>query len=177
MARACLFVLLSCLPVPCFAADQLAGKKDNLHILAIAFNQQGGEAHVNDYNCFPPEIEKVVREQGQAFYRKMNARQILGKQGTYAGLMDGLGWLRKNAAKDDLVVLYLTCHGFVDPDRGWGVETIDRKTLWGSVIKAELGKLPCHALVLLETCTSGGFAQPHRNDPAMPANVSAISAS
>src|SRR3954470_15100207 len=121
MARACLFIVLSFLPFPCLAADAPAGKKENLHVLAIAFNQQGGEAHLNDYNCFPPEIEKVFREQGKAFYGKMNARQILGKQGTYAGLMDGLTWLHKNVGKDDLVVLYLTCHGFVNPERGWGV--------------------------------------------------------
>jgi hypothetical protein len=176
MVRPCLFVLLSCLPFPCFAAEPFGGKKDNLHVLAIAFNQQGGDAHVNDYNCFPPEIEKVFREQGNAFYRKLNTRQILGKQGTYAGLMDGLGWLRKNAGKDDMVVLYLTCHGFNDADKGWGVETIDKKTFWGSTIKTELARLPCHALVLIETCTSGGFAHAHKNDPPVPANVTAICA-
>ncbi len=174
MARAFLLVLLAVLPLPCLATEPLAGKKAKLHVLAIAFNQQGGAAHVNDYNCFPPEIEKVFREQGKDFYRQMNARQILGKQATRAGLLAGFSWLRENAGKDDLVVLYLTCHGSTHPTKGWSVETIDKKTLWGDEVKTELGKLPCQALVLLETCTSGGFAEVHKDDLPMPSNVTAI---
>src|SRR5262249_12091426 len=89
-------------------------------------------------------------------------------------VMDGLAWLRKNTTKKDLVVLYLTCHGGVDPNEGWGVETADGRSLWGHEIKVELGTLPCHVLVLLETCASGGFARPHKNDPPVPPNVTAL---
>ena len=37
-------------------------------------------------------------------------------------------------------------------------------------------KLPCQAVVFIETCTSGGFASAHKNDPPLPANVTALCA-
>ena len=174
MSRFSTILALVVLPWPCFAAD--LPRKENLFVLGISFNQQGGQAHINDYNCFPPEIEKVFREQGKDFYRKLHSRLIMGNQATRAGLMDGLGWLTKSAAKNDLVVVYLTCHGSTDPSKGWNIQTADKKTLWARDIKAELGKLPCQALILIETCTSGGFAQAHKDDLPVPANVTAICA-
>jgi hypothetical protein len=131
---------------------------------------------IDAFNWCPEEVEKVFREQGQAFYRGFHPRLVLGKQATHAGAMDGLAWLRKNVTADDLVVVYVGSHGFTDPDQGWGVGTADGKTLWGHEIKAELAKLPCQVLILIETCTSGGFAQRHKDDPPVPGNVTALCA-
>jgi hypothetical protein len=133
-------------------------------------------ATIDSYNWCPEEIEKVFREQGKAFYHDFHVRQVLGKHATHAGALDGLAWLRNSVTKDDFVVMYVGCHGFTDPNEGWGVTTADRKTLWGREIKAELAKLPCQVLILIETCTSGGFTQSHPHDPAVPPNVTAICA-
>jgi hypothetical protein len=131
---------------------------------------------IDAFDWCPEEVEKVFREQGRAFYRGFRPRLVLGKQATHAGALDGLAWLRQNATRDDLVVMYVGSHGFTDPDQGWGIGTADGKVLWGHEIKAELAKLPCHVLILIETCTSGGFAQRHKNDPPVPANVTALCA-
>jgi hypothetical protein len=90
--------------------------------------------------------------------------------------MDGLAWLRDKAGKKDLVVIYVGCHGFTDPKEGWGAGTADGKILWGHEVKPELAKLPCPVLFVIETCTSGGFAKAHANDPALPDNVTALCA-
>jgi hypothetical protein len=175
MSCVCLFVILAVLPLGGLAAAPPAPVKDNLLVLGISFNQQGGDKHIDDYNCFPPEVEKVFREQGKDFYRKMQSRQVMGKQATYEGIMSGLAWLHKSAKKNDLVVMYLTSHGFCHPEKGWVIDTVDKKKLYGSELKAKLAKLPCPVLVLLETCNSGGFVT-GKNDPPMPANVAAICA-
>jgi hypothetical protein len=141
------------------------------------FRVVAGSGHgINDFNWCPEEIEKVFREQGKSFYRNFRVRQILGKQATHLGAMNGLLWLRQSVTKDDLVVIYVGCHGFTDPNQGWGVTTADHKTLWGREIKVELAKLPCSVLIFIETCTSGGFAQAHKSDPPVPANVTALCA-
>ena len=131
---------------------------------------------IDDYDWCPQEVEKVFRERGRAFYHGLHSRLVLGDKATHQGALDGLDWLRDKAAKKDLVVMYIGCHGFTDPNEGWGVETADGKTLWGHEIKAALARLPCPVLLLLETCTSGGFALPHKHDPAVPANVTALCA-
>ncbi len=74
------------------------------------------------------------------------------------------------------LILYIGCHGFADPNEGWGVAATDGKILWGREIKAELAKLPCPVLVVLSTCESGGFAKAHKNDPPPPPNVTALCA-
>jgi sugar lactone lactonase YvrE len=131
---------------------------------------------VDSYNWCPEEVEKVFREQGKDHYRHLQTRLVLGKQATHAGVMDGLAWLQQHATKQDLAVLYVGCHGFTDPNDGWGFGTADGKTLYGREIKTELAKLPCHVLVLIETCASGGFAETHKNDPPVPDNVTAVCA-
>jgi hypothetical protein len=131
---------------------------------------------VDSFDWCPEEVAKVFREQGQAFHRSLRPRLVLGKQATHAGALEGLTWLRQNATQNDQVVMYVGAHGFTDPDAGWGIGTADGKVLWGHEIKTELAKLPCHVLILIETCTSGGFAQHHKNDPPVPANVTALCA-
>ena len=131
---------------------------------------------INAYNWCPEEIEKVFREQGKPFYADVKVRQVLGAKATHTGVIDGLAWLRENTNKKDLVVMYVGCHGFTDPKEGWGVETADRQTLWGRELKEELAKLPCQVLLMIETCASGGFAQAHQHDPAVPANVTVLCA-
>ncbi len=132
--------------------------------------------HVNDYNCFPHEVEKVFREQGRPFYRTLHCRKVLGVGATLPGVMDGLAWLRQSATARDRVVLYLTCHGGTDPREGWSAATADARPLRGRDLKRELGRLPCPAIALIETCGSGGFASSHENDPPLPPNVAALCA-
>jgi hypothetical protein len=142
----------------------------------------GSLFHVNTqdnlgaFNWCPEEVVQVFREHGKPFYRDLRPRLILGKQATHAAALEGLAWLRHNATRNDLAVMYLTCHGFVDPNEGWGVVAADGKTLWGHEIKAELGRLPCPVIALIETCGSGGFAVPHKKDPPVPPNVTALCA-
>jgi hypothetical protein len=131
---------------------------------------------IDSWDCFPREFEKVFQEQASAFFRRSYPRQILGNRATHAEILGGLAWLRSQATSKDMVVIYFTSHGGTDPTEGWAVVTADGKTLWGHELKLELAKLPCHALVFIETCGSGGFAHRHPKDPPVPANVTTLCA-
>lgn len=132
--------------------------------------------NIDGWNCFPREFEKVFQEQARSFYRQSYHRQILGERATHAEIMNGIAWLCASATQHDMVVIYLTCHGGTDLNDGWGVGAADGKVILARELKVELARLPCHALVFIETCGSGGFAHPHKNDPPVPANVTAICA-
>jgi hypothetical protein len=131
---------------------------------------------IDGWDCFPREFEKVFQEQAKEFHRERHARLLLGNQATLASIREQFAWLRSQATAKDSVVFYWGSHGGTDPNEGWGAETADGKTLWGHEVKKELAKLPCHALVFIETCGSGGFDRPHKNDPPVPANVTALCA-
>jgi hypothetical protein len=122
------------------------------------------------------EIESVFRDQGKAFYHAMKSHTVIGGQATSVKVAQRLAQLGQAATVDDLVVVYIGCHGITDPSLGWGFCAADGEMFWGSRMKAELGKLPCQVLMLIETCTSGGFALAHRDDPPVPPNLTAICA-
>ncbi len=131
---------------------------------------------IDDYDWCSQEIEKAFREQGRPFYRAMNVRQILGRQATRANMLGGLSWLRGIVTKNDLAIVYIDSHGMTEPKKGWSIMTADGKQLWGREIKAQFGQLPCPVIVMIETCTSGGFARPHPDDLPVPPNVTVLCA-
>src|SRR5262249_23978566 len=179
MRRLCLLVLLVALPLPVRAADAPAKGEGDLYVFGVALDQTPNKAAgetIDAYNWCPEEIEKIFREQSKALHHNIHSRLVLGEKATHTGVMDGLAWLAKNTTDKDLVVMYVGCHGSCDATDGWRVETADGKTLWGREIKTELGKLPCQVIIMIETGTSGGFAQPHKQDPPVPGNVTALCA-
>jgi hypothetical protein len=172
----CLLVVLTVLPLPMARGDTPA-VDGNLCVLGVCLNQFPSKGQtIDSYNWCAEEINKVFGEQSKAFHGRVTTRMVLGKQATHAGVMNALTWLQQTAGTKDLVVMYVGAHGFTDAAQGWGIATADGKTLWGREIKAELGKLPCHAIIMIETCTSGGFASVHKNDVPLPANVTALCA-
>jgi hypothetical protein len=155
----------------------VAGKLDTIETSGSLFRvSPKADTVIDAWDWCPQEIEKVFREQGKSFYHTLQSKQILGKNATHAGAMGGIAWLEQKTTANDLVVIYIGAHGGTDPKEGWGIATADKKMLWGHEIKAELAKLRCPALVLIETCGSGGFDQAHPDDPPVPANVTALCA-
>jgi uncharacterized caspase-like protein len=82
--------------------------------------------------------------------------------------------LRTNARPDDLLLIFMAGHGFVDPTTQcyyYAGYDLDREKYLGgdystSISWADfalLADIPCRKLVLLDTCHSGAFQQLRRN--------------
>ncbi len=161
------------------AAEQPAQPKGNLHVLSIAIDQfpnKEAKETLHSYDFCAEEFTKVFREAGKSLFNRVDARMILGPQVTHPRCLAELTLLIRKATRRDLVVFSLFAHGFSDPKAGWGIATADKQILWGQQIKALLGQLPCQAIVVIETCTSGGFAKSNRKDAPLPPNVTALCA-
>ena len=179
MRRFCLLLVLFALPGLAPAADATVRPGGNVHVLSIAIDQfpdKQGKETLDSYDWCAEEITAAFREAGRPLFRRVATRMLLGREVTRANALAGLAWLHHGASPRDLVVLSVDAHGFTDPKDGWGIATADKQTLWGREIKASLGRLPCPALVVIETCTAGGFAARHRKDPPLPPNVTAVCA-
>ena len=131
---------------------------------------------MDEYDCFPNAFERVFRDQGAGLSAAFESRKLTGDHATRAAILDGLGWLGREAKPEDLVIVYLTAHGGTDPKTGWSIVTADADTLYAREIKAQLGQVHCPLLFLLETCGSGGFVHPHADDPPVPENVTVLCA-
>ncbi len=131
---------------------------------------------VDEFDCFPNAFERAFRDGGAGLSAGFESRKITGDHATHAAILDGFGWLHREAKPDDLAVVYLTAHGGTDPKTGWNIGTADLKLLHASEIKAQLGQVRCPVVFILETCGCGGFAYAHTDDPPVPANVTVLCA-
>jgi hypothetical protein len=128
------------------------------------------------FDWCPLELERAFREQGKPLYASIDSRQILGPRATHDEVMRGFAWLASKARAGDIVLVFVDAHGGTDAQKGWGICTADGQTLWGREIKESLYALPCEAIVMVETCGSGGFAHNHPLDIPLPRNVTAVCA-
>jgi hypothetical protein len=132
----------------------------------VAIGQQ------DNWKFLPEGFATVVRDQGKTLYREIHARVLVGPKATKKELMDGVDWMCANAKADDLVMLFIACHGNCN---GAGESVFATRT--GSVrpreIKSRFAKLPCPAIVVNDACQSGNWPKEFEGDP-MPPNVTAL---
>jgi hypothetical protein len=145
-------------------AGNPAKKLGDLYLVAIG--QEDG------WKFLPESCERVFRDQGKAFYREMRARVLTGPNATRKQFLDGVAWMCKNAKADDLVVLYIACHGTCNA-KGESVFFTRDGSVRPQEIKKELAQLPCHAIVINDACCSGNWPKEFPGD-SMPPNVTAL---
>ena len=144
----------------------VAAKKALADLYFVAIGQQ------NDWKFLPEGFAQAVREQGKTLYREIHGRVLVGPKATKKELLDNVDWMCANAKPDDLVMLFIACHGICTKE---GESVFATKT--GSVrpreIKARLAKLPCPAIVINDACQSGNWPKEFEGD-SMPPNVTAL---
>jgi hypothetical protein len=149
-----------------YAQSDVSPKKAVGDLYFVAIGQQ------DDWRFLPEGFARVVRDQGKDLYRAIHGRVRVGRTATKKQLMDDLDWMCENATADDLVMLFIACHGTCT---GEGESVFATRT--GSVrpreIKSKLAKLPCQAIVINDACQSGNWPKECEGDP-MPPNVTAL---
>jgi hypothetical protein len=165
MRRFCLLLVVLVLsPLPLQSAGDPVKKQGTLYIVAI-----GQE---NGWEFLPEGFDRVMRDQGKAMYGDIQSRVLTGKKATRKELLDGLDWMCQNAKADDLVMVFIACHGTCTKEGESVFATRD-----GSVrprdIKKALAQLPCQAIVVNDACCSGNWPKELPDDP-MPPNVTAL---
>ena len=131
----------------------------------VAIGQQ------DNWKFLPEGFARAVRDQAKALYCEIHGSVLVGTTATKKRLLDGVDWMCANAKADDLVMLFIACHGTCT--RG-GESVFATRT--GPVrpreIKSRLAKLPCQAIVVNDACQSGNCPKEFDGDP-MPPNVTA----
>ncbi len=164
MRRLCLVVVLCLSPLLLRAADGPAKKAADLYVVGIG--QEEG------WQFLPEGFARVVRDQGKGVYREVHARVLTGKKATRKELLDSLDWMCEQAKADDLVMVFIACHGTCTAD-GESVFATRQGTVRPRDIKTKLAKLPCHAIVVNDACCLGNWPKELPGDP-MPPNVTAL---
>ena len=132
----------------------------------VAIGQQ------DNWKFLPEGFARVVRDQSKSLYGAIHGRVLVGPTATKKELLESVDWMCANARTEDLVMVFIACHGTCT---GPGESVFATRT--GSVrpreIKSRLAKLPCQAIVIDDACQSGNWPKEYEGDP-MPPNVSAL---
>jgi hypothetical protein len=165
MRRVCmLFGVMIIPPLLQHAGGDSVKKKSNLYIVAIG--QEDG------WEFLPVGFDRVMRDQGKAVYGDIQSRMLTGKKATRKELLDGIDWMGENAKADDLVMVFIACHGTCT-GKGESVFATRDGVVRPRDIKSRLAKLPCQAIVVNDACQSGNWPKEFDGDP-MPPNVTAL---
>jgi hypothetical protein len=132
----------------------------------VAIGQQ------SDWRFLPEGFATVMREQGKPLYREIHGRVLVGRSATKRELLDSIDWMCASAKNDDLVMLFIACHGTCT-GAGESVFATHAGSVRPREIKSRLAKLPCPAIVVNDACQSGNWPREFDNDP-MPPNVTAL---
>jgi hypothetical protein len=141
-----------------------ARKLGNLYVVAIG--QEDG------WKFLPEGFERVVRDQSKDLYREFHSKVLTGAKATRKELLDAIASMCKKAKADDLVMVFIACHGSCTSE-GESVFATRKGTVRPRDIKSLLAKIPCHAIVVNDACCSGNWAKEFDGDP-MPPNVTAL---
>jgi len=143
-------------------------KKGNLYFLALG--QQ------DDWPHLPGGFDRAMRSQGKEIFREIHGKVLLGpKELNKKSFWEGIDWMCENAKADDVVMLFIGCHGSCGA-KGNGESTfsVNNATIRPREIKAKLAKLPCQAIVINDACQSGNWPKEFPPDDLMPPNVTAL---
>ena len=151
---------------PSLQAQDAPAKKPAGDLYFVAIGQQA------DWRFLPEGFATVMRSQGAPLYREIHGKVLVGRSATKRELMDGIDWMCENAKADDLVMLFIACHGNCTK-AGESVFATNTGSVRPREIKVKLGKLPCPAIVVNDACQSGNWPKEFDGDP-MPPNVTAL---
>jgi hypothetical protein len=147
-------------------AQDTSSKSPAGHLYFVAIGQQ------SNWQFLPEGFARVVRDQGKDLYKEIHGRVLVGPTATKQELLDALDDTCARAQANDLVMVFIACHGNCTAG-GESVFATNRGTVRPREIKTRLGKLPCPAIVVNDACQSGNWPKEFDGDP-MPPNVTAL---
>ena len=147
-----------------------------LYVLAVGINAYPGGLQLNWAVDDANAVAKAFRADATPKpFGKAEAKILLDKDATKAGILEGLDWLKTKMTADDTAVVFYAGHGHRDRKSGQfymlpvDVDPGDLANtgVSGTAIKDKLKAVPGRVLVLLDACHSGSIGQ----SPADPGSL------
>ena len=146
------------------AQARKATMKPDLYLLSIGVSTYA----VPQYNLRYADkdaqsIANVFKEQEGKLFASVNTKVLLNDNAQKGAILDGLEWLLKETTQKDMVVVFVSGHGMHDARRNYYFlpYNVDPKHLRRTGVnwyefQDTLSSLPSKALLLVDTCHSGG---------------------
>jgi len=149
-------------------------KKRNLYVLSIGISsfQNSDDVIFSDLSYADADatsIQTLFKSQEGVLYNKVFTKLLVNDKATRLEIIDGLTWLEDNPSSGDVVVLFISSHGFNEADKTYimpydgNVTKLRATALDFYDIDQTIEKLSdplqrnCRVLTLIDACHSGGI--------------------
>lgn len=142
--------------------------RPNVHLLAVG-TQTNLDYTINDAQDFAKLYENQSSKKGGNLYNTVNASILIGEKATAFNIKGSIEQLETKfnnggIGNNDLIVLYLSSHGFIDGNGNLRIQGDDydsgkRRTTsvsYEADIVDVLSLIPCKKLIFIDACYSGG---------------------
>lgn len=142
--------------------------RPNIHLLAVG-TQTNLDYTMNDAQDFAKLYEDQGSKKGGRLYNIVNPEILIGEKATAFNIKGSIEQLETKfnnggIGNNDLIVLYLSSHGFIDGNgklriQGDDYDSGKRRTTsvsYESDIVDVLSLIPCKKLIFIDACYSGG---------------------
>jgi uncharacterized caspase-like protein len=188
MSRHCfsLFCLFFVTFTPIRAAEKLvtppakpadgsaAARPGRLLVLAIGINAYPAKERLSYAVKDARDLAEALRTKGRKVYRDVEAKLLTDKEADRQGILDGIGWLQREVAAQDMAVIFYSGHGARHPKAGFFLVPAgfkDAQPLQTMVSGAELKRAAQQirgpAVVLLDCCHAGAILNSAPGQPRL----------
>ena len=142
--------------------------RPNIHLLSIG-TQTNLDYTMKDAGDFAACFEPQSKDQGGRLFNQVNTEVLLGKEASSINIKKSIEKLEAkykagNIGKKDIILLYISSHGFLDEKRRLRIQgdDYDPSTYRTTSISYErdiievLEAIPCKKLIFIDACYSGG---------------------
>src|SRR5262249_24250452 len=130
-----------------------------LYVLAIGINAYPDRLKLRFAAADAQALAKTFQEKSRALFQKVEAKLLTDAQASRKGVLDGLGWLRKEMTQRDVAGVFFAGHGARDSEGSLYLlpADVDPDNLLatgipGEQVKKALAALPGRVLFLLDAC-------------------------
>jgi hypothetical protein len=143
-------------------------EKPNLYVLSIGV-KSNLQYTVNDANDFTDIFSGQGGRDGNHLFNAIQIEKLLGEDATAEAMKKKIIDLKikmetGNISKNDLIILYVSTHGFIGADQDLRLEGNDYEARYKDItsisykkdVLARLDEIPCKKVIFIDACHSGG---------------------
>lgn len=116
-----------------------------------------------DCYAFDAQYIRQALASVDSLYNCVHSRVLMGENATKNSVLQGLGWLAKNVADDDIALLFISAHGQMDEQQGYQIYLFEPSgsasqdtIMSGTELNTALSRISGKIIVLIDTCEAAG---------------------
>jgi WD40 repeat protein len=138
--------------------------KPSLYLLSIGISQyQQSALNLQFADRDAQEFASAMSRQAGGVYATVESKVLVNQEASRTAILEGMDWLIKSSTQRDVVMLFVSAHGFRDNRQDFYLATheVNQESLRSTglafhEVNRLIEDLPCKVLLFVDSCHAGG---------------------